>query len=395
MAKTLLASYLNPLKGFTLKNILSISGVAIAATALVTLGVVSPASAAVSIVAPIETANAADDSYYGIGAAVSNDGSLAAATVEYGGVTIYNVAADTKVDISNQALGSGDIGGLTFSPDNNFLYVADWSNDAVIVIDLSDNSIDRTISFPFAPWTLEASRDGAYLYANSYSSGDLVQVDLSDDSLSSSLSVSGSEIKSMCLSADGATLYKPEYDDTVLAINTSDMSVSATWTLDGASETYSCELDNDGNLIVGDYGNSLVFKVTPEGVATSSDEVNAYVYSAVPSCDAIYVADENNEANIPVLDLSSLAIGDALTVDETSGGSGFYGYGGDRSLDGSVIAFSGYYATDGLVLIKSDCGSSSSALPDTGVDTVTPIAAGLGMLVVGAIAIVAIRRRKA
>lgn len=379
-----------------MKKILSTAGVAIVATALVTLGVVSPASAAVSIVAPIATVGAADDDYYGMGAAVSNDGSLAAAAIEYAGVTIYNVATDTQVDITNSDLGSTDIVGVTFSPDNSFLYVADYDNSAVIVLDLSDNSIDRTISVSFRPGALEASRDGAFLFVRAYFSGDLVKVDLSNDSQTAAAS-GGTYTASMCLSADGATLYVPYYDDAIGVYDTSDMSVTPVTIsgTDGDSELYSCELDNDGNLIVGDYGNSLVFKVTPAGVASASDAIDAYVYSAIPSCDTIYVADETNEANVPVLDLTTLDIGDPLTVAESSGGSGFYGYNGDRSLDGSVIAISGEYATDGLILIKSpECGSAS-ALPDTGVDTVTPIAAGLGMLVVGAIAIVAIRRRKA
>jgi LPXTG-motif cell wall-anchored protein len=192
----------------------------------------------------------------------------------------------------------------------------------------------------------------------------------------------------------------PNYDDTIGVYNTSDMSLTTTWTLADGNATFSCELDNDGNLIVGDYGNSLVFKVTPAGVASASDAIDAYVYSAIPSCDTIYVADEYNEASIPVLDLATLDAGTTIVPDENPDGSGFYAVNGDRSLDGLVIAISGYYSTDALVIIKSpECGSSPSpALPDTGVDTATAgvtVAVAAGMLVAGAIALVAIRRRKA
>jgi LPXTG-motif cell wall-anchored protein len=177
------------------------------------------------------------------------------------------------------------------------------------------------------------------------------------------------------------------------------MSVT-TLTINGASSLYSCELDNDGNLIVGDYSNDGVYKLATDGTVLGSADLSdagSYVDSAIPSCDKIYVADESNEASIPVLDLATLDAGTTIVPDETPGGKGFYGYNGDRSLDGSVIAISGYYSSDGLVIITSpECGTSS--LPDTGVDTSTTgvaVAVAAGMLVAGAIALVAIRRRKA
>ena len=389
-----------------MKKLLATTGAAVAVAGLVALGTVSPAMADVTVIAPIQTADTgAGSSGRGYGAAVSNDGSLAAAAMEYGGVTIYNVASGAKADVSMTTLGSTDIGMVTFSPDNTYLYVADYDNSEIDVVKTSDGTIARSIALTFSPWTLEASRDGAYLYAAAYSTGGYYRITLSDDSLSTVAATSDwSYPSSMCLSADGSTLYAPNYSDGIDVITTSDMSVN-TRTVSGASQLYSCELDNDGNLVVGDYGNSQVLKISSADgtILESSVDLDAlqstYVYSAVPSCDKIYVVDENNEASVPVLDLATLDVGTTIVPDETPSGEGFFGYNGDRSIDGSVIAISGYYATDGLVIIQSpECASASASLPDTGVDTSTTgisVAVAAGMLVAGAIALVAIRRRKA
>jgi DNA-binding beta-propeller fold protein YncE len=386
-----------------MKKTLVATGAAIAASALVTLGTVSPAFAEVTVIAPIVTADTGSRNSTGYGAAVSNDGSLAAAGMEYGGVTIYDVASGTSTDISLSTLGSTDIGHITFSPDSAFLYVADYDNNEIDVVDVADGSIDRSISLNFAPWMLEASRDGAYLYASGYATGSYYQIDLSDDSVGAPLmSSSGYAYQSsMCLSADGATLYAPSYADEIDVITTSTMS-STPLTIPGASELYSCEWDNDGNLIVADYDNTLVFKLATDGTVLDSgsadDGTGYYVYAAIPSCDKIYTANYNIVADIPVFDLATLDQETSITVAETPGGDGFYGYNGDRSLDGSVIAISGYYSTDGLVVIKS-CGSESTpALANTGVDMAgngISLAVAGGMVIAGAIALVAIRRRNA
>jgi LPXTG-motif cell wall-anchored protein len=387
-----------------MKKSLVATGAALAASALAALGAVSPASADVTVVAPIVTADTGSANYYGYGAAVSNDGSLAAAGMEYGGVTIYDVASGTSTDISLATLGSADIGHITFSPDGAFLYVADYDNNEIDVVDVADGSIDRSISLNFAPWMLEASRDGAFLYTSGYSTDSYYQIDLSDDSVSAPVvSSSGYAYQnSMCLSADGATLYAPTYADSIDVITTSTMSLT-TLTIPGSGELYSCEWDNDGNLIVGDYGDTLVFKLATDGTVLDSGSAAGgsagyYVYAAIPSCDKIYTANYNVQAVIPVLDLATLEEETAITVAETPDGDGFYGYNGDRSLDGSVIAISGYYSTDGLVVIKS-CGSESTpSLPDTGVDSAATgisLSVAGGMLIAGAIALVAIRRRNA
>ena len=88
-----------------MKKLRATTGAAIAVAGLVTLGTVSPAFAEVTVAAPIVTADTgtggyAGCNYYGFGAAVSHDGSLAAAAMEFGGVTIYNVASIPVLDVA-------------------------------------------------------------------------------------------------------------------------------------------------------------------------------------------------------------------------------------------------------------------------------------------------------
>lgn len=393
------------------------AGAAIAVSALVAFGTVSPAAATPTVVAPIVTADTATGGFTGrnyyINANVSNDGSLVAAVNQYGGVTIYTVATGAQRDISMTTLGTSEIWGGAFSPDNNWLYITDKSNERIIVIDLSDDSIDRTINLTaFTPTIIEASQDGNFLYIHEYD-GDLLSVDLSNgDALSSTLALSAQYSPySACLSDDGATLYIPNYSTDIIVVDTATMSVTTTWFSGvGNAKLYGCELDNDGNLVVPDYNNSAVMKFdASNGNILGASNVltgGVYVYFAIPSCDTIYVPDTSNQANIATLN-ANLSQGESIVPDETVGGDGFYGgNGSDRSLDGSVIALGGYYSTDGLVLLLSpECstasqsgGDSAPQLANTGADSSASgisLAIAGGMLIAGAIALVAIRRRNA
>jgi LPXTG-motif cell wall-anchored protein len=388
------------------------AGAAIAVSALVAFGTVSPASATPTVVAPISTVGASDDR--ATNAAVSNDGSLVAGIVQYAGVTIYTVATGAKRDIPIATLGSNQIMGGAFSPDNSFLYVTDRNNGEVIVIDLSDDSVDRRINVSVDPSLVEASQDGNFLYVHDYF-GDLQQVDLSNsDALSSVLPLTTPYAPySACLSNDGATLYIPSFLTDIFVVDTATMTLSTTWPSGvGSAKLYGCEFDGDGNLVIADYNTSAVMKFdSSNGSVLGASSVllnNVNVYFAVPSCDTIYIPATNTQATVATLNLETLGEGDTINPAETSGGSGFYGgNGSDRSLDGSVVALGGYSSSDGLVLVLSpECdttpesggGESAPQLANTGIDSSASgisLAVAGGMLIAGAIALVAIRRRNA
>ena len=164
-------------------------------------------------------------------------------------------------------------------------------------------------------------------------------------------------------------------------------------------------MDNDGNLLLGSLNGSTVAKLGQDGnpYASADFATDGYqIFSAVPSCDALYIVDNATQSTIPLINLRTYDRESFFTPDETTGGVGFYGYNGDRSPDGSVIAIAGKNATDGLVVISSpECAppvADAASLPNTGADTASvgiSIAVAGGMLLAGALALMAIRRRTA
>jgi LPXTG-motif cell wall-anchored protein len=392
------------------KKKLLLTGVALAGAALLAVGSVSPVYAAVNVVDSI-TLGGGNNDYYG-NVAVSNDGALVAVAFEYGGLSIYDVASGTSRDISEATLGSSDIGYPAFSPDNAFLYVATYDTDEIIVVDLSDDSVDRTISGMTNPWVVTASQDGAYLYVHSFSSGDVWKVTLATDTVSNALDVTGDYAVSMCLTADGTTLYSPTFTgNSIAVVDTATMTVTSQLT-GNFSNAYSCTWDNDDNLIVGLLSPSTgkVVKVDPLTQATTASADGSAVWSngAAASCDTIYNANFR-EAGIDSIDLATMTANADLTPTIIGSPDHFWSSAA-RNLDGSVVAIGGYYNTNGLVIITSDeCpsgsggsgGSGDSGAPElanTGIDsTVAGVAAGMSALVVlaGVVAIMAIRRRNA
>lgn len=320
--------------------------------------------------------------------AVANDGSLVAVSSMDDGLTIYDVKANSQVSIPMASLGDVEkIGYPAFSPDNKWLYVAAASDNKIIVIDLLDNSVNRSIGSFNEPWALTASQDGNSLYVQGYGDGDIHKIDLSNnDTVTGPRWTEGRTTLSMCLSADGTTLYSPNFKDgTVAVIDTSDMSQTTLWFTGTNSEPNSCTTDNEGNLIVGLFGFNTVIKFAPDGSSVVAElGVTTSPFGAAASCDVLYAASTRPHSFIGVLNLSTLAAETPLTVAENPSGSMFYAYSAARSLDGSVVAIGGQWSLDGLVIVHSpgcvaDTPPVVPALANTGVDNTN-----LGQMVSGA-----------
>jgi len=321
--------------------------VTVAISALSAVGVSAPAFAAPTVLSPFDfsaESGEADLNYV----AVSSDGALVAVVPEDGCVVMIVTVADSSFRTIDLDCGNSDERGHpVFSPDGSTLYVPNYSSDSVEVYNLSNDTNTRDIPGMDRAWATAISPDGSTLYVHDYSSGDLFKVALSTDTVTGPLSMpNGTYVNSMCLSADGATLYVPDYDSNLNVVDTAAWTVGTPIVIGDGLNPYSCEMDNNGNLIVNAYGYLQVAKVTmPAGTVTLSaeDMVEGSLYSVVPSCDAIYLGDGGNDAPIGIANLSSLAL-ETETVVPTDSGSGngwFAYYGGDRSADGSVIAICG------------------------------------------------------
>jgi DNA-binding beta-propeller fold protein YncE len=371
--------------------------VTVAISALSAVGVSAPAFAAPTVLAPFDfsTESADPDSNY---VAVSSDGALVAVVPEDGCVVMIVTVADSSFRTIDLDCGNSDEHGHpVFSPDGSTLYVPNYTSDSVEVYNLSNDTNTRDIPGMDRAWATVISPDGSTLYVHDYASGDLYKVALSTDTVTGPLSMpNGTYVNSMCLSADGATLYVPDYDSNLNVVDTAAWTVGTPIVIGDGVYPYGCEMDNNGNLIVNAYEYSQVAKVTmPAGTVTLSAEgMVSSLYSVVPSCDAIYLGD-GNLSPIGIANLSTLALETETVVptDSASGDGWYSSYGGDRSADGSVIAIGGYYGTDGLAIIKSDCGRAT--LSDTGVDSSVAIGASafaLVALAAGAFIVIARRR---
>ncbi len=75
-----------------------------------------------------------------------------------------SVITDSEVETITD-VGSGPVG-LALSPDGAYLYAALADDDAVAVIQTSDNTLIRTISAGDAPWGAAVGSDGRYVYVS-------------------------------------------------------------------------------------------------------------------------------------------------------------------------------------------------------------------------------------
>ncbi|MFM6967454.1 MAG: YncE family protein [Microbacteriaceae bacterium] len=368
------------------KHVLSLSAFLLAGA----LGVFGATSATA---VTTEITNIATDGSYNL-VSVSNDGSLVAAAAEYNEIVIYTVDTQESRIVSTPGT---DIGAVVFSPDNQWLYVAGYDETAIYVIDLSDDSLDRTISMPEDIWNLlTISPDGNTLYAGAYSSDNLYSVALdNNDTVSAALAAGDPSAWQLCISSDGSTVYFPDYSNGELdVIDTATWEVADSWTT--GSDPFTCTMDNDDNVYVVNSGEKTVTKFTPAGVATQGAQNSVdSIYGITTSCNTLYLGDYNSN-EIVTADLTTLdETGDLIQV--TSNDSGFYTYSAARSLDGSVVAFGGYYGSDGLAVITTpECATADdSALPQTGASVEGNILGGTVLAMVGAVAVFIARRRTA
>ena len=369
------------------------------ATVLVAFGAVSPAVAtsSVSIIGPLETGK----TYTGY-PAISNDGSLAAVTNEEEGLNVFEVATRTRHDLSPDEIGSYDIGHSVFSPDNKWLYVADYQNSGIIVVDLTDFSFDHRIAPPSfgRSWSLAISPNGDLLYVRDMRAI-ISKISLATEQVVGVIQDDGTGNEGMCLSSDGAKLYSPSARDTVAVIDTVAMSLATTWNVGSQVRAKSCTIDNEGNILVALQGTGAVARYTPDGTPTiTQDRTFSWVTGVAASCDTIYVGDSGHSNSVPKLDYNTFTALDPITLTPNAGDEFFAG-GAVRSLDGSVVALGGTNAHNGLTLILSpeckvvapdpDTDTDSGLLAETGADGFSLgiwMLAGLALIAIGSVAMV-------
>lgn len=148
------------------------------------------------------------------------------------GIRIINTATkDYLAQIPDMA-GSGS-DGMLVSHDGKYLYLADHDNGSLIVIDLNDLTIVKTIlcsQVGGQASDIALSPDGRHIYVGIDSSDELAVISAESLTLEKIIHVPINNSRSVVSSPDGQYVYTTNYDDkkrisTVTVINTSDDTI--------------------------------------------------------------------------------------------------------------------------------------------------------------------------
>jgi len=367
------------------------TGAAIAAT-----GGVAGASAATALT-PVATSGPNNF------VAVSPDGSVVAAVSAISGVSFYDVATgDIRTYDLGLAPGAAFLGQPTFSLDGQSLYVPNSSSSPgyIYVVRVSDGAV--TLSYAYfgesSPWQVALSADGSRL-AVSLFNGRMVMLDMVGSpppGFGAPFDVSDDNIHQMCTSPDRTLAYSIDYaGNDVDVVDIALGSVVDNLTAPGMNAPYSCTVDAEGNLYVGDYLTPQVHRFPANGSASTTSQalfdVDDYVGGVNIACGLLFAGSDN--ATLVGLDPVTLAPVAELTVDS----SDWRTFSGAPTSTDDAGWFGGDDQDAGLVGIENNCPTPSPSLPDTGASQSvigTSIAVSAGLLVAGALALIVVRRRQ-
>ena len=165
--------------------------------------------------------------------------------------------------------------GVAVSPDGGTVYVTNFQDDSISVIDTTDNSVSSTIrSVGDGPYGIAVAPSGDYLYVSLYLEDKLRVIRTSDNALLEDPSV-GVKPYGVAVSPDGSTVYVANlFGSSVSVVSTSSNTVTHTISTDSS----------------------------PHGLAVSPDGSKLYITMRVASGSVrvVNTSTRNEEANIAV-----------------------------------------------------------------------------------------------
>jgi YVTN family beta-propeller protein len=246
-----------------------------------------------------------------VAVAVSHSGEYAYVLNSTGTVSVVSTASDTvTATIGTASTSDPAPGSIVISPNGTTGYVSEDAADAVLVLNLTTDSV--TGSIPLGnPSALAISPDGTKLYATT--SDGVSVIATASDTVSGTMSIIGS-LGGMVVSPDGGTLYVAENDapyENILLIGTTTLSFTGT--------IYGQE------AALGAYAGSGALVLSPDGTSlyiTAADGTSTRVTAVNTATDAVTAT-----ATVPETSVSSLAI---------TTGSVIYAAGPGTSSQGTV-----------------------------------------------------------
>jgi LPXTG-motif cell wall-anchored protein len=231
--------------------------------------------------------------------------------------------------------------------------------------------------------------DGQTLIVYSYDSQRIVKVALATDAVSAPLEFGLDYPYQLCITSDSSTLYVPGYDaDYTAIVDIASLTETGRLLDDGGPLT--CALGADDTLYIGDYDTGEIRKYAADGSSiVSASGLVEEMFGIGLTCGSVIVGDYQN-AGYVILDRATLAQTGTIASD-------VYTYMMTTTRDATTTWVGGYYSGYGLQSITEDT-CPAAALPDTGASPSvigTSVAVSAGLLVAGALALIAVRRRNA
>ena len=351
---------------------------ALAISAVSTVGLAAPAFAATVASPTIETIGG----YNFI--STSADGKITATYSSSTGLSVYNSDTAEVSNYTDTFFGLISAGHAVVSPDGAYVYMLGYDPQRVTVFDVVSESVDRTIALPFSAWMGAITPNGQILIAYSYETQEIVTIDLSTDAVSTSLDLGLDYPYQLCVTSDSSTLFVPGYDagyTSVVDIG----SLTETAQLPDAGGPLTCALAADDTLYIGDYDTGAIRKYADDGSSTlSATGLVDEMYGIGLTCQSVIVGDYQNTGYV-VLNRRTLAQTGNIASD-------VYTYMMAVTADANTTWVGGYSAAYGMQSLTE----TSCVLAETGASTSaigTALAGSAGLLVVGAITIIVIRRR--
>jgi len=219
-------------------------------------------------------------------------------------------------------VGNGPWGGIAVSPDDEFVYVTNFSDNNVSVISTSDNLAHDTIDVGNGPTGVAMSPDGAVLYVSNYYSNSVSVIDIANNSR---LDIPvGNNPFGISVTPNGEKVYVCNYgynSSTVSVINTSDNNSVIDITVGDrpydvsvtAEYAYVSNRDSSTVSVIDTADNEVMPSIfvggAPSGITVTPDGDHVYVNHFTSGTVSVIDTSDNNVIDIPVVnEADSIAV---------------------------------------------------------------------------------------
>ena len=209
--------------------------------------------------------------------------------------------------------------GVAVSPDGSRVYVANYGDSSVSVINTATNTVVTTVSVGSYPWDLAMSPDGSRVYVVNYYADSVSVIATATNAVVATVGV-GSYPQAVAVSPDGSRVYVANYGgDSVSVINTATNAVVATVSV--GRRPSGVAVSPDGSRVYVPIEDSKVKVInTATNAVVATVGVGSYPYGVAvgPGGSPVYVTN-SEAASVSVLGASASAPAAPTSLNVTPG----------------------------------------------------------------------------